>query len=107
MSPGDVLSNAYTVSVAVGKAIKTLSTLISDTVSAFQVSCSKTGYKRENTINIKNAGNKTLYLLGTYEDSGKLYDNGSYYIHPNDPTSVWKFVKHSGSATGSTGVMVF
>lgn len=53
-----------------------------------------------------------MNVLGMYQDSGKIYYGGASSgttnareIKPNTMES-YKFVKHSGSATGSNGVMV-
>jgi hypothetical protein len=78
-------------------------------VSLFPVTCSRTGYKRGNRINILNALNEEIQLTGRYEDSGKIWDeegHGEKYLGAKKSTS-WEFVKHSGSATGSNGVVIY
>ena len=71
----------------------------------FPVTCSSSGYKRENKVTILNGLNREIRVSGNYQDSGKIFKHGLAYIPANKGTS-WEFVKHSGSATGSNGVVV-
>jgi hypothetical protein len=73
----------------------------------FPVTCSRTGYKRGNRINILNGLNHEIRVSGTYQDSGKIFESGHglTYIPARKSTS-WEFVKHAGSATGSNGVLI-
>ena len=59
--------------VGVAEAAMKLGELLAD---AFKVTCSESGYKRGNNINIFNdAKGLTMNYKGTYQDSGKLYNN--------------------------------
>ena len=70
------------------------------------MTCSKSGYKRGNNINIYNNLTESINFAGTYQDSGKIYEHGAYTLPPNQNTT-WTFVKHAGSATGSNGIVVW
>ena len=39
----------------------------------FPVTCSSTGYKRENKVNILNGLDREIRVSGNYQDSGKIY----------------------------------
>lgn len=72
---------------------------------SFEVTC-KNGYKRSNNINVLNLTPDTLRLEDTYIDSGKLLKSGASLL-PSKKSDQWLFSKKSGSATGSTGSMVW
>jgi len=72
----------------------------------FDVTCSDSGYKRGNNINVLNQLTDDIKYAGAYQDSGKVF--GKTNVKPIAPNknATWNFVKHSGSATGSNGVLV-
>ena len=71
----------------------------------FDVTCSSSGYKRGNNINVLNQLTDDIKYVRSYEDSGKPFQKKNLKgIAPNKNVT-WNFVKHSGSATGSNGVL--
>jgi hypothetical protein len=64
-------------------------------VSLFPVTCSRTGYKRGNRINILNALKQEIQLTGRYEDSGKIYEEG-HQLGVCEALRVSHWLKRSG-----------
>lgn len=83
-----------------------LNTLVQSVAPNFAFTC-KAGYKRGNNINIVNTMSQPIKLVDTYTDSGRLYKSGPAQLPGNNSVGTWNFVKTGGSATGSTGCLVW